>query len=95
MMKIIIQNCDGFIVKIAKALEEIGKRRIAITGCSFGVSDGMVEGNSRYAADHLHEIEDGLPGIAKMGDDHIGDDERPGIDEGVFGDALLIFQLNE
>ena len=55
----------------------------------------MVELDGRVARQRPDEVEDGGLGVVEIGQDHVGDHQRAGVDERVARDAVLPFKLDQ
>ena len=74
---------------------EVPQCRISVAMGGLGGGDSLVEGELPGCRSPRRRNSAGADGVTGLGLQAVGDDEGPGVDEGVAGNAVLILQLHQ
>jgi len=85
---------DG-VVESAVVGEQVGQGGVAVPVAALAEGDFGVEVDAGVAAFRAQEVAQGATGVAGQGQQPVGDDQRPGVDEGIAGDPVFALQLGQ
>lgn len=82
---VVVQDGVDGVVEVAVAGDEVGQGGVAVAVERFGRGDGGVGAEAGVAGFGAEEVADGAGGVTGEGLEAVGDDDGPGVDEGVAG----------